>query len=285
MGYFTKRGHIILVVAILSLLSCSDEVDYSGFFYTGASSNDRFEQSTQWNQSHPGQDIIVNADNYSFLIAGDSHCGPTASLDHFIEAAVAPDISFSILAGDMTSGQSYDYDTVFTHLARLGTKPCFQAIGNHDLFFDGWESWVNNVGTTSYTFTVTSLSGKDLFICLDTGTGTLGSKQMRWLKETLANTRENYRNCIVFTHVNFFREHRVTSTVPLVEELYVLLDLFADNDIDMVIMGHDHRRSVENFDETRYITLDALEDDFEYASYIRVTNLEGAISYKFIDVD
>jgi UDP-2,3-diacylglucosamine pyrophosphatase LpxH len=77
----------------------------------------------------------------------------------------------------------------------------------------------------------------------------------------------------------------VTSTVPLVEELYALLDLFADNSVNMVIMGHDHRRSVENFDETQYITLDALQDDFEFASYLTVTNLKGVLSYKFIDVD
>jgi predicted phosphodiesterase len=285
MGYLKRRGHIILFAAAFVLQSCSDEVDYSGFFYSEAYSNERFEQSMSWNESRPVKDIIVNSDNYTFLVAGDSHCGSTANLDYFIEKTSAPEISFSILAGDMTSGQSYDFDTVFTHLARLEAKPYFPAIGNHDLFFDGWQSYINYVGTTAYTFTVTSLSGKDLFICLDTGTGTLGSKQMKWLKETIRNTRGSYRNCIVFTHVNFFRAHRVTSTVPLVEELYALLDLFADNSVDMVIMGHDHRRSVENFDETRYITLDALEDDFEYASYMSVTNQEGTLSYKFINVD
>jgi predicted phosphodiesterase len=285
MGYLKRIGHIVFLAAVIILQSCSDEVDYSGFFYSEASSNERFEQSMKWNESHPARDITVNSDSYTFLVAGDSHCGHTDYLDFFIEKTAVPEISFSILVGDMTSGQSYDYDTVYTHLARLDTKPYFPTVGNHDLFFDGWQSYMNYFGTSTYTFTVTSLSGKDLFICIDSGTATLGSKQMKWLKETIRNTRGNYRNCIVFTHVNFFRTHRVTSTVPLIEELYALLDLFADNSVDMVLMGHDHRRSVENFDATQYITLDALIDDFEYASYLSVTNREGTLSYQFINVD
>jgi predicted phosphodiesterase len=285
MGYLKRTGHIILLVIMLILQSCYDDVDYSGFFYSEYKANERFDQSMEWNQLHPEKDVFIDSDNYTFLVAGDTHCGNTANLDFFIEKALDPEVSFSIVAGDLTSGQTYDYDTVFNHLTRFDTKSYFLTIGNHDLFFEGWESYINHYGTSTYTFTVTSLFGTDLFICVDTGTGTMGSKQMSWLKETLRNTRDNYRNCIVFTHVNFFRARRTTSTSPLVEELYALLDLFSDNSVDLVIMGHDHRRSVENFDVTRYITLDALEDDFEYASYLNVSNKQGVLSYEFINVE
>jgi len=285
MGYRKKAGHIIVLAVMLFIQSCSDDVDLSGFFYTQERSDERFDNSMAWNLLHPEKDIIVNSDNYTFLVAGDSHCGTTTNLDFFLEKARAPEISFSIIVGDVTSGLKNDYDTVYKHLTSQAALPYFLSVGNHDLFFHGWKYFFDYFGSSTYTFTVTSPSGKDLFICLDTGTGTLGSKQLQWLKDTLKDKRGSYRNCVIFTHVNFFREHRVTSTTLLVEELYALLDLFSDYSADLVIMGHDHLRSVENFGKTYYITLDALEDEFGDASYMRVTNQEGTLSYKFIDVD
>ena len=285
MGYFKKAGHIIFLTALFLIQSCSDDVDLSGFFYTEERSNERFDNSMDWNKVHPEKNIIVNSDNYTFLVTGDSHCGPTANLDFFIEKSHEPGISFSLIAGDVTSGLENDYDTVMNHLAGFAPVPYFVAVGNHDLFFHGWISFTEYFGSSVYTFTVTSLSGQDLFICLDTSTGTLGSKQMQWLKDTLKNRRGSYRNCVIFTHVNFFREHRVQSTTILVEEVYALLDLCTDHRVDIVLMGHDHSNAVENFGNTQYITLDALEDDFEDASYLSISNLKGMLDYKFIGVN
>jgi len=282
MGYQKKAGHIIFLATLLFIQSCSDDVDLTGFLYTQERSNERFENSLEWNLLHPEKNIIVNSENYTFLVAGDSHCGPTANLDNFLEKSHTPEISFSIIAGDVTSGLENDYDTVYSHLTELATLPYFLALGNHDLFFHGWLLFYKLFGSSVYTFTVTTLSGKDLFICLDTGTATLGSKQMQWLTDILENRRDNYRTCVIFTHVNFFREHRVQSTTLLVEEVYALLDLFADYDVDLVIMGHDHTRAVENFGITRYITLDALEDELDHASYLNISNQKGILSYKFI---
>jgi len=285
MGYLKKAGHIIFFATLFFIQSCSDDVDLSGFFYTPEGSNERFENSMELNRLHPENDIVVNSDNYTFLVAGDSHCGHTKNLDFFIENARAPEISFSLIAGDATTGLKNDYDTVLKHLNRKATLPNFISVGNHDLFFHGWKYFTEYFGSSTYTFTVTSLSGKDLFICLDTSTGTLGSKQMQWLTDIFKNRRGIYRNCVIFTHVNFFREHRTQSTTILVEEVYALLDLFSDYSVDIVIMGHDHGHAVENFGKTRYITLDALQDEFEYASYLSISNQKGTLSYKFIDVD
>ncbi|MGB8491273.1 MAG: metallophosphoesterase [Bacteroidales bacterium] len=284
MGYLKKAGHIIIIAIIFSFQSCMKDVDFSGFLYTAEGSNERFDNSMEWNLRHPSKDLVVNSDNYTFLVAGDSHCGTTKNLDFFIGKANAPGISFSIIAGDLTSGLKDDYDSVYKHLTNMAIRPPFLSVGNHDLFFHGWNTFIDYFGSSTYTFTVTSPSGKDLFICLDSGTGTLGSKQMQWLKDIM-KSRAGYRNCVVFTHVNFFREHRVESATLLVEEVYALLDLFSDNNVDMVIMGHDHWRSVENLGKTYYITLDAIEDEFGSASYMSVTNQKGVISYQFIDVD
>jgi hypothetical protein len=122
---------------------------------------------------------------------------------------------------------------------------------------------------------------RDLFICLDTGSGTLGNRQLDWLENILENERHHFRNCIIISHSNFFRSRRTLSTTPLVEEIYFLLDLFSDNNVDMVIMGHDHERSVELFGNTVYLTLDAIEDGYSDASFVRIENRNGVLEYVF----
>jgi len=285
MEYRKRVRHTLFLAALFALTACLKDYDLSGFIYSADRSNERFEQSMAWNRLHPRQDIIVDSDNYTFLAGGDSHCGSTTNLDIFIEKVLEPEISFSLIIGDMSSGSDYDYITVFRHMMRMTPIPSFMTVGNHDLYFDGWTSYRKYFGSSTYSFKVVSPDGTDLFICLDTGTGTLGTKQMKWLKETLVNSRSSCRNCIVFTHVNFFREHQTLSTNPLVEELYSLLDLFVDYRVNMVIMGHDHKRSVEVFGTTHYITLDALEDEADNASYLRIINKKGKLGYEFIEVD
>lgn len=59
-----------------------------------------------------------------------------------------------------------------------GDKPIFSIIGNHDLFFSGWDDFRELLGPSVYWFEVDYGSGRDLFIALDSASGTLGGKQM-----------------------------------------------------------------------------------------------------------
>jgi UDP-2,3-diacylglucosamine pyrophosphatase LpxH len=155
-------------------------------------------------------------------------------------------------------------------------------IGNHDLFFHGWDTYFELFGSSTYSFTVRTSDTSDLYICLDSGGGTHGWRQLEWLKDLLEKERKNVRYCILFTHNNFFRTRRTGSTNPLVDELRVLMDLCYTNSVDMVIMGHDHKRSEEFLGVTRYVTLDALQDDFEDASYLELHVKENGLDPKYI---
>lgn len=147
-----------------------------------------------------------------------------------------------------------------------------------------WEEYYARLGSSTYLFTVRTPEATDLYICLDSGSGTLGSKQLKWLRETLENKRQDYRHCIVMTHNNFFRFRRTGSTNPLVEELHVLMEMFTRHNVNMLITGHDHRRSNEVFGLTRYLTLDALLDGFSHASYMVLTLENGKIGIEFISL-
>jgi len=127
-------------------------------------------------------------------------------------------------------------------------------------------------------------TASDFYICLDTGSGTLGSRQLKWFKELLEKSRNNYRRCILFTHNNLYRIRHTLSTNPVNEELLVLTELFAKHKIDMVVTGHDHVKNVVKLGNTTHITMNAMLDEFPDAGYFVLKVENGKVGYEFIDL-
>lgn len=280
MAAIKKIKKIIPVAAMLICFSCED-VDFTGFFYNSNPVNDRVKESLEWNETNPKQAITVAGTEYTLLIAGDSHVGGTVNLTTFLTQANTTGASGIIIAGDLTTGHKEDYDVFRQVVESKNSLPAFFAVGNHDLFFDGWKVYFDYFGSSTYSFKVITDNAIDLYICLDTGSGTLGSKQLEWVTSLLEKERKSVRYCIVFTHVNFIREHRTSSTNLLVEELRAILDLCYKYSIDLVITGHDHNRSEQFFNKTHFLTLDALEDDFDKASYLTLNVKDSGIESIF----
>ena len=277
-----KLKTIILLLSAILLCSC-EKVEIRGMFISTELVDERFEESMVWNASHPYKEIEVPTDTYTLLFGGDSHVGGTVNFTKFIQDATEINASAIVMVGDITTGRPEDYTLFVSLLPHPDSLASFTMLGNHDLFFNGWESYRSLLGTSSYYFTVKTPQGVDLYICTDSGSSTLGPKQTKWLKDLLDNERDNYGRCVFFTHVNFFRDRHTSSTNPMIEEMYVLMDLFVKHRVDMVVMGHDHKRSIEQLGNTTYITMDALVDEFEDASYMKLNVTNGSISYEFVD--
>jgi predicted phosphodiesterase len=284
MGHKLNIQVFFTVLLTLLFSGCYKDLDLTGFIRSTDRVNERFTQSELWNSQHPFREISVDSDEYSILVAADSHIGGTVNFDKFVSEASKPGISAFVMVGDMVSGKKEDYDLFRQHLPPFDTVPYFLIAGNHELYFDGWKTFYDYFGSSTYTFTVKTFRATDLFICLDSGSGTLGNKQLSWLEDILQQSRSNYRNCIVFTHNNFFRPRKTMSTNPLVEELHVLLGLFADYDVDLVINGHDHSRAEEFFGPTTYLILDALLDGAQNAGYLKLSVHHGDIGYEFVTI-
>ena len=280
---FSYKGKIIfsLIVLLLGYSCTNSTLDFSGFFYSTDKIDSRFDDSQTWNQVHPFKNIVSTSDDYKLLVAADSHVGGLEHIDSFIQEALKPSYLAYVLVGDMVTGKSADYTKLDNFLPKYDVKPRFLMAGNHELYFGGWQSFKNLWGTSIYYFTISTPSDSDLYICLDSGSGTLGDKQLAWLKNVLKETRPSYRNCVVFTHVNFFRNRHTGSTNPLVPEIEILIDLFAKSNVDMVLMGHDHVRSLNNFGKTTYVTMDGLLDDNPNASYVILQVAGGKLDYAF----
>jgi UDP-2,3-diacylglucosamine pyrophosphatase LpxH len=281
LGFF-KIYLLLFILATVS--SCKKENDIIGFVYSPETADNRFEQSQTWNESHPFKYLTVNVDNYSILAASDTHIGGIANFSNFLIEAKKPEYVGFVMVGDIVTGLKDDYSNFQQLLPNYDEKPFFLLVGNHDLFFDGWKIFFDDFGTSTYWFTVQTPHANDIFICLDSGSGTLGTKQLTWLKNTLATQRNKFRNCIIFSHVNFFRNRHSGSSSLLVSELYVLLDLFAQNKVNMVVSGHDHVRALNIFGNTTYIIIGALRDSNPTAGYLKISIMDGKIVYEFRNI-
>jgi len=281
-NYKLKISFIIVLLTITSCLS----FDFKGIVYSSSNVDERFEQSIAWNKANSTKYLKLNSEDYKFIVAGDSHLGTSENFEKMIKEANKSDYCFSTIIGDLTNG--FDDDYVYTKkiIDSLSTNQFFLIAGNHDLYFKGWDLFYKYFGSSSYIVEIETNNSKDLLIFLDTGSATLGKSQMEWLKDILETTRKNYRNCMIFSHVNLFRVngHKTTSTNFLTEELNALMNLFYDNNVDYVFSGHDHQRYTIDFGKTKYITLDALKDVAKNASYLIVENKNGSITYNYVKI-
>ncbi|HBS88899.1 MAG: hypothetical protein A2W91_00840 [Bacteroidetes bacterium GWF2_38_335] len=260
---------IIFLLVCISLVSCK-KLDPKGLFASDDPANKRFEQSQDWNTAHPAVEIITGSDSYTIFALGDSHIGETASLDSFLTEATEQNITAVLMAGDLTTGHVEDQMRSSDIINMHDTLNIFTTPGNHDLFFDGWETFFSLFGASSYYFSVKTPSASDLFICLDTGGATLGKDQFEWLKNLLESERNNFRHCIIFTHINFPRFRTIFSSNQAAEEMYTLFDLMSKHKVDMVIGAHDHERNAVQFGNTLYVTMDAFSREEEVSGYLKL---------------
>lgn len=274
---------ILVFVSIIVFTSC-ETLDFRSMIISYESVNSRFEQSEEWNTQHPFREINTITDNYTIISLSDCHVGGTENLDTVLNRAVNLNATAVVMVGDLTTGKAEDYEIFNQHISNFNTLELFSIVGNHELFFNGWEQFYSIFGSSTYLFTVKTPDASDLYICIDTGSGTLGTKQMSWLKNILKTERNNYRHCVLFTHNNLFQYRHTLTTNPMIEELRVLLELFIEYRVEMVVTGHDHKKASETLGNTTHITLDALVDYNEDAGYLEININDNNIEHRFINL-
>lgn len=270
--------------------SCSD-IDVLGMIWAQSPVPDRrFEESINNFGPMHGKCLKLESNEYRFYTFGDSHITTsTANLDRFVadylaDSQAAP---FVICLGDMIS-EKY-YPTFMEHTIQLRNQDHYMYVcaGNHDLMFGMWEDFVKFYKSSTYWFEVETLSeGKDLYIALDSASGSLGAKQINWLDAFLAGAKGKYRNIIVFTHTHMFMtdfQQGVTDNYSL-EETHRLMSIYADAGVNLVLSGHRHVREEHEFRGVQYVTLDALKEGARNPSYAICTVSKGKTSRLFINL-
>ncbi len=278
-----KIGKIAaFLVLLIGMIGC-DYFEMRGFILSYETADERFEQSMTWNNDHPFKIFNLSSDDYILYVMGDSHLGTANNLNMFFNAAKNDQAIAAVMVGDLSTGNKEDYDFLEQNIPDPDSLQTFKLVGNHDLYFDGWKQFYQKFGSSVYYFTVQTPNAKDLFICLDSGGGTLGEKQLKWFKELLNEHRDEYRFCVVFSHVNIFRIRNTLSTNPYPGEVLTLSQLCAEHNVNLVFNGHDHIQNVETFGTTTYITMDALQDGLEITGYSKLKCNTGMLTYENVN--
>lgn len=277
-------------VALLLLLLCGcDKVDFKGFVMpTGDVVNSRFEQSFDLHSGTPVACIDAE-ESYVFYVCTDPHVSDEAkNLKAFAkELCNDDDASLGVVLGDCIDKRGamplyLDAVTYDAKEQRYDT-PIFSVIGNHDLFFSSWNDFRELIGPSVYWFEVSHSAGKDVFITLDSASGTHGSKQLAWLRDFLSAHRKAYRHCVVLTHTNFFYTDNTqlcSGNLPM-EETMMLLDLFGKHNVTLCLQGHDHHREDLMFNGVRYTIIGTIRDEAEHPEYLCISLSSKGAEYEW----
>ncbi|MDR1459973.1 MAG: metallophosphoesterase [Bacteroidales bacterium] len=271
------KSKILLVITPFIFTSCKD-LPLEGVWGGDIENiNSRYEYSLSKDFTYQFKTLYANTDEYTVYAAADFHVDETTqSINQsvFLQAAEDDETTACCLTvGDMIhDGREKSYQNYADGLLKFPEVKVAASIGNHDLYFGGWQYFKKNFGCSIYYFEIVTPNHKDLFICLDSGSGTHGSKQTAWLKNLFARIRNDYRNCIVFTHSNLTSKDLSQGSAGslLIEELYALFHLFSSNNVTLVLSGHDHYYDDATVQGVRYVTLDLAKDGAQNSSYLKI---------------
>lgn len=278
--------YIISIFVIITFFAC-DKYDIQGFFISPSKErvNERFEQSIAYNKKHQEDTLIIaNSDEYQFCAAADFHVKNTANtLSRYIKlTANTPSILFSSILGDITDqkgGLSIAFDSICNN---KGNSIIRVLAGNHDLYFNQWHEYYQLFGSSTYFFIVKTPNTSDLFIALESTSGSLGKLQKEWLENILTEKRPQHRYCIVLTHTNFFDTDfsQFPSGNFSLEETAFLTNLFSKHNVDMIINGHDHTYDYTELNGVEYLTLEDAQDFDSNPTYFSINITNKGITYK-----
>jgi len=231
-----KRIKIALLgipALVLLLISCGTDINVSP-----SSVNDRFTDSTEGKTKRLIPPLVKDPKHFNFLWCTDMHIR-TDRDDYFPELgnySQKHNSSFIITSGDLTDGGEDDqYDHVIYQENRYLLMPFYSALGNHDLFGDGWDQFKDKIGPSVASFKY----GSNLFIILDTATCDVGRDQMDWLEETLDHSDAAHK--FIFTHFCLYNQ---AAEAPIIlcdpDERFELISLLKKYDVDFYLCGHGH---------------------------------------------
>jgi hypothetical protein len=154
--------------------------------------------------------------------------------------------------------------------------------GNHDTYFDQWSEYYKLFGSSTYFFVVKTPTTSDLFIALETASGTLGKLQKKWLEDILSEKRSQHRYCFILTHTNFFDTElsQFPSGNYSLEETAFLTNIFDRYDVSLIINGHDHYYDYVVLDGIRYLTLEDAQDSDNEPTYFAINVQANEVTFK-----
>lgn len=289
-----KKNIGLWIMACGVIFAACERLDMVGMFAGSSPTIDeRWEESMAYNQEAGFDTLYAVAEDYHLYVCTDTHITKKRNRwEHFIASYRADKLCpVAVHLGDIIDARTdvaYVEEALAPQMEGTNKHDTLMAVcGNHDIYFQLWEKFLRVFKTSAYYFVVqTPLGKQDLFIVYDSADGTVGSKQLQWLENTLkwADT-QNFRHVVACTHTHFFKRdgsqgHTSNYTI---EETYALLNLFTQHNVKMVWSGHDHSREITQVKGMTCIVVDSMTEHDEHPYYMLVT-MGDKIDYEFIPV-
>lgn len=286
----------LLLLVLLSFTACGPDarLDLIGNISgTSPRIDKRMEDSEKYNATHPFVTLYAPDEDYHVYVCTDTHITTEVGRWKSFITAYRQDTlcPVAIHLGDIVDAQNH-FDDVYNALTAIPCNPLKQdtlmtVAGNHDICFSQWSDYLETFRTGTYYFIVETPQGEqDLYIMFDSADGTVGSKQLNWLKKTLAwAAKEKFRHIVACTHTHFFMRDNSQNVATnfTIEETYTLLNLFQSFGVDMVWTGHDHCREITQYKDMTCIIVDSMKEE-DKSPYYMLVNMGNEITYNFIPV-
>ena len=212
----------------------------------------RFRESAAL--SSPTFNVAGTEDNsFSFLFVGDMHLtgSNTSRLDTVLQAAQDHGDSFIIFLGDLIEkGARADFETFKTTVNAHGFgEKVIYALGNHDIFEDGWSAYRELMGPSHYTVTF----GNCNFVIVDSADGIVGENQKDWIEEELKMSSSIQHTFIVSHYMPVVPGQRTYLKLANESEAVNLMKMMSRFGVEAWLGGHYHSYVKEKIEGVNYI--------------------------------
>ena len=243
----TTRQGIVGAALLLALIGgCGP----SGLVWgTDADVDERVEESFagQAKQLHFPQSTT---DSFTFLFVSDMHLRLDqddwmSELDAYAQSA---DAAFIVCGGDNTDHGLLQEYNLYLRRTEGFYADMYPAIGNHDLYHDGWEHFKRLLAPSVYSFEY----GNAFFFFLDSAQATLGRDQLDYVERKLKRVTQRHR--FVISHFPIY--DGVVQTPAILgtpEERYKLIYLFDKYRVEYYLSGHKHSGERYQIRDTWYL--------------------------------
>jgi len=239
--FISASAYLSALLAALFFLSCGEGgLDFGDFTDTGNSDvKGRFEDSTRGQTKGIALPPVTDSNKFSFVWMTDTHYRPDKQdyLDQVANFISNNGGKFILASGDLTDrGDAANFDYFIRHTHELLTVPFYSAIGNHDLYGDGWDAFRWDVGPSVTSFDY----GNSFFMFIDSASCEIGSDQFDWIEDRLQHSNMA-TNRFVLSHLCLYDSELETPAILCdPDERLHLASLLKKYQVDYFLCGHKH---------------------------------------------
>jgi 3',5'-cyclic AMP phosphodiesterase CpdA len=252
--------------------------------------DETFPEIEDWNQDQLDE-IDTSQEEFSFAVYGDNRGSHDVFETLLSDIDDDPDILFAMNLGDLVDSGLKENWRLFIEQIQEVETPTLMVPGNHDIQNDGGANYRKFFGPMFYSFTV----GNTYFITLDSSTADLDDEQKTWLESELVASSSYDHRFVALHHPLYDPRGGEECAVgySLGEELAdELEDLFAANNVSMVLAGHIHAYYEGRCGGVPYIItggagapLDGVDPEHDFYHWIKVTVTEEGFTTEVMKVE